>query len=258
MALQASALAALRVRRSSAALVTGDRGGHNVDAILQLQANAGHMLLHLERSSSLSCNESNQTNMAHALDALKERLGNSAAINRNENMEDGSALRWSDIFSVRWEHLTPPEQNLLYRLSGFLRSQISPPPSSLQTSREYFDSLPYKLSAQDLLFVWLSTTDPLDTLKFKWKTVANLKWNDLTAEEQRFFERSEVLVPHLSDPIFRVPRLEAPYDVVERNSEIIWLSKSRPQKNFSSNSLSYLPYFTENFRNTSNAEGPLG
>lgn len=32
------------------------QGGHNVDAILQLQADAGHMLLHLEPSSSLSCN----------------------------------------------------------------------------------------------------------------------------------------------------------------------------------------------------------
>jgi len=175
--------------------------------------------------------------MAHALDALRARLGNNAAINRNENMEIGSALRWSDIFSVRWEHLTPPEQNLLNRLSGYVRSTISPPQSSSDSGtssrkkREYFHSLPYKFSGQDLLFVWLSTTDPLFTLAFKWKTVENLKWNDLTAAEQFFFEggMSGICIRWLCDPIWRVPRLEAPYGAAEENTELVCL-KSGPQK----------------------------
>jgi hypothetical protein len=192
-------------------------------------AAADRLLLHLETTSSLFRNTSNQTNMAHALDTLKARLG-PVAVNRSVNSEPGCPLQWSDIFRVRWAHLTLPEQNLLNRLSVFLRSTISPP--SLHT-------LPYDLSGQDLLFVWLTQTEPLDTLTFKWKTVENLQWRDLTAAEQACFDGAsgEIMTHLLSMPIWHVPALMAPYSCVRLAFGLI----PRP--------------FPANFRNTSNAKG---
>ena len=87
--------------------------------------------------------------------------------------------------------------------------------------------------------MWLSATDPLDTLLFKWKTVENLQWSDLTAAEQAYFDQwndTGISIRHLCAPIWWVPALEAPYQA--GGKETLWLIP-RP--------------FPVNFRNTSNA-----
>jgi hypothetical protein len=121
------------------------------------------MLLHLETSSSLSCNKSNQTNMAHALDALKERLG---LTNYTPQLDD--------IFGAQWSHLTPSEKKLFNRLSGYVQSEL--------TAGSSRSSL--WLSPQDLLFEWLTLDDKWDALNFKWRTVENLQFTDLSPAEQ--------------------------------------------------------------------------
>ena len=90
--------------------------------------------------------------------------------------------------------------------------------------------------------VWLTLTEPLDALTFKWKTVDNLRRSDVTAAEQAFFHEISSRVSEfpgfvLSTRIWRLPAQMAPYLRAHIAVPLI----PRP--------------FPANFRNTSNAEG---
>jgi hypothetical protein len=90
--------------------------------------------------------------------------------------------------------------------------------------------------------VWLTLTEPLDALTFKWKTVENLRRSHVTAAEQAFFHEicsrvSEFPGLVLSTRIWRLPSQMSPYLRAHIAVPLI----PRP--------------FPANFRNTSNAEG---
>jgi hypothetical protein len=101
--------------------------------------------------------------MAQALDALKARLG---LTNYTPQLDH--------IYGAQWSHLTLSEKNLFNRLSGYVQSTL--------TAGSSRSSL--WLSPQDLLFTWLTLADTWHTTNFKWRTVENLQWADLSPREQ--------------------------------------------------------------------------
>ena len=105
--------------------------------------------------------------MAHALDALKARLG----LTTNYTPE------LDHIYGAQWSHLTSSEKNLFNRLSGYVQSTLTAGRRSSSRSSLW-------LSPQDLLFTWLTLADTWHTLNFKWRTVENLQWTDLSPDEQ--------------------------------------------------------------------------
>ena len=105
--------------------------------------------------------------MAHALDALKARLG----LTTNYTPE------LDHIYGAQWSHLTPSEKNLFNRLSGYVQSTLTAGRRSSSRSSLW-------LSPQDLLFTWLTLADTWHTLNFKWRTIENLQWADLSPAEQ--------------------------------------------------------------------------
>jgi len=171
---------------------------------------------------------------AHALDALKARLG---------LVPTDYTPQLDHIYGAQWSHLTPSEQNLFNRLSGFVQSMLSA--ASSRVSPRLF------ISPQDLLFTWLTLDEVSHTLNFKWRTIENLQWTDLSPAEQTALDEPNTCVYRDGQRVSgsHIARL-----LVLLLSHNIWITK-RPGMRFQTAFEMTARPFPENFRSLSNAVG---
>ena len=168
--------------------------------------------------------------MAHALDALKARLG---LTNYTPQLDH--------IYGAQWSHLTLSEKNLFNHLSGYVQSTLT----ATSSRASLF------ISPQDLLFTWLTLGDTWDTLNFKWRTVENLQWTDLSPAEQAALDEPNTCVYRDGQ---RVSGSHTARLLVEYLSLPSFTTKRAGMRFHLAMGLVARP-FPENFRSLSNAVG---